>query len=138
MKKPKTVSKAKKEAWKAFSKYIRLRDCLKTKKSPYEGRCITCHKVFPTSELQAGHFIAGRNNSILLHEQLVSAQCRRCNIFLNGNLIEYYPVMLRKYGKKKIDEWKKLSNQSVQYKVVDWEDKKGYYESEYAKLLKKY
>lgn len=135
-KKQKTVSKTKDEAWKEFSKYIRLRDCLETTKSFYEGRCITCGKLFNFKQLQAGHFVPGRTNAILFNEDCVHAQCYRCNISLSGNLIEYYPYMLNKYGKKKVEKLKKLSRQIVQFKVVDLERIKEYYKDKYNNLLK--
>jgi hypothetical protein len=67
------VMKAK--AWKMFSTYIRLRDCLKTTGTLDKGVCITCGKLCDFKELQAGHYIGGRGNSVLFDEKIVNGQC---------------------------------------------------------------
>ena len=76
------------KAWNMFSKYIRTRDCLATRGTVGEGVCVTCGKRYHFKELQAGHEIGGRNNSILCDEELVNAQCRGCNSYGNGKYAE--------------------------------------------------
>ena len=83
-KKPVKRSKAKERAWKAFSDWVRLRDCLATTGTRDYGICITCSERGdpswkPYKELQAGHAVGGRGNAVLFHEQLVNAQCGYCN-----------------------------------------------------------
>ena len=126
-----TLGSLKELAWKDFSKYIRLRDCLKTTGSKNSGRCITCGKVFPIEKLQAGHFLAGRNASILFHEDMVNAQCMACNVFLHGNIEEYYPIMLEKYGQSKIDEWKVLKNQTHRWTKEELKEIRQKFKDEY-------
>lgn len=121
----------KKRAWNMFSKYIRTRDCLATTKSSDMGRCVTCNKVFPFTELQAGHAIGGRYNSILFDEQLVNAQCRICNHYGNGKYGEYSLWFISKYS---LEEWEskiELSHQQVKYTISDYKD---IYEEYKAKL----
>ena len=67
----KSLSKIKKKVWQEFSKYIRLRD------SDSNGNCscITCGVVKPYKEMQAGHLLDGRTNSILFDEEIVYSQC---------------------------------------------------------------
>ncbi len=96
--KPKTVSKLKKEAWDLFSKYIRLRDCLKTTGCSSFGLCITCGKRLHFKLLQAGHFIPGRHNANLFSEEGTHAQCYNCNINLRGNTLVYRRKIIELYG----------------------------------------
>ena len=111
----------KKLAWKAFSRYIRLRDCLESTGDPNWGICCTCKQKTEFNGLQAGHFIGGRGNSILLHEECVHAQCMRCNIWLKGNLVEYYIFMLNRYGQEKINELRILAKQPKPMAKYEWE-----------------
>ena len=98
MSKVKTVQTFKHTVWLDFSKYIRLRDCLKTTGTPYYGKCITCGKTFSFIQLQAGHFIGGRHPSNLFSEKGVNAQCTRCNKWLYGNPLEYRRKIIEMYG----------------------------------------
>ena len=76
-------------AWRVFSKYVRLRDCLKTTGTLTHGKCITCGKLLSISFCDAGHFVSRRYNSTLFDEKNCHIECRYCNRFLNGNLLEY-------------------------------------------------
>lgn len=69
------ITKLKKTAWQEFSKWIRLRDCVKTTGDTESGVCITCGKLIPFKQSQAGHFIAGRTNAVLFDEDIVHLQC---------------------------------------------------------------
>ena len=104
-KRSKSISQLKKEAWKLFSEWIRRRD------ADWRGYvpCITCKKIFHYKKLQAGHFIPGRHNAILFHEELVHPQCYHCNVGLRGNPREYDRFMREKYGDKKVAEFDKLT-----------------------------
>ena len=116
MKKKKKInySKAKREAWKIFSLYIRTRDSHNG-----EVECFTCNFIFPIKQIQAGHFIPGRRNSLLFNETNCHPQCMQCNVYKKGNLIEYYPRMVEKYGLDVIEKLKDLNYQITQYKVAD-------------------
>jgi len=61
-------------AWRNFARYIKLRDAINTTGDIYYARCITCGEVKPIEEMDAGHGIPGRMNSILFNEDLVSCQ----------------------------------------------------------------
>lgn len=113
-KKP-SITALKRKANTIFSHYIRRRDCLENEDTGEYGKCCSCGAVLPYSQLECGHFVPGRHNSVLYDERNAHAQCRRCNIFLNGNLIEYYPFMQKKYGQEVIDELKRLSKQPKQF-----------------------
>lgn len=69
------LKKWKKKAWQAFSAYIRRRE------ADDNGmvRCCTCGTVKNWREVDAGHFVPGRNNSVLYDTRIVWAQCKSCN-----------------------------------------------------------
>lgn len=122
-------SKAKERAWKAFSDYIRLRDCLETTGSREYGICITCSErgdntFKPYKDLQAGHAVGGRGNAVLFHEQLVNAQCGYCNrkppMGLGGDYGNYAITLIKRYGLEQVEEWQKLRHDtSVKYSIAD-------------------
>jgi hypothetical protein len=119
-KKEKSLTYYKNRAWKVFSNYIRTRDCIATTGNLRRGKCVTCNKEFPFEELQAGHAIGGRNNSILFDEELVNAQCRGCNGFGNGKYAEYSLWFINRYGLEKWEEKIRLSKTAVKYTKEDY------------------
>lgn len=133
--KRKGVSYYKNKAWKEFSRYVRFRDCLATTGTFTNGRCVTCGKLFPFEELQAGHGIGKRNNSILLDEQLVNAQCRSCNFYGNGEYAKYSVWFIKKYGLELWEEKVRISKQVVSYKSFYWEEKYLEYKDKVEQLL---
>lgn len=133
MPKKKNKSYYKNKAWRMFSKYIRTRDCIKTTGFLDQGKCVTCNKFFPFSELQAGHAIGGRNNSILFDEKLVNAQCRSCNHYGNGKYGDYSVWFINEYG---IKEWEKKVELSNKVDVeLDYDLIYEKYKEKYEKLL---
>ena len=100
LKKVKQPSKktVKSNAWRWFSKYIRLRDALKTTGTTTHVKCITCGKLLLITFCDAGHFVSRRYNATLFDERNVHTQCRYCNRFLDGNLLEYRRQLIKIYG----------------------------------------
>ncbi len=90
--------------WPVFSRFIRLRDCLKTTGTFTQGMCVTCGRTYPMGQLQAGHFIPGRTDAVLFDERGVHAQCYRCNCRLQGMWHKYYRFMQEEYGQEVIEE----------------------------------
>ena len=115
--KEKKLSYYKDRAWKAFSEYIRTRDS----KAGF-AKCATCEKVDEWRYLQAGHFVAGRNNSILFREDNCHAQCVGCNFFGKNSKSygKYFEFMKYHYGLERIDELMALSNRIVKYTQEDY------------------
>lgn len=72
---------------------------------------MTCGRQYPISKLQAGHFLPGRNDTVLFDEEAVHAQCYRCNIVLSGMWPAYYRVMQERHGQDwiedRIEEWQR-------------------------------
>lgn len=139
-KKPETISSLKKEAWSWFSKYIRLRDCLKTTGTKEWGVCITCGKTVPFSggaynSLQAGHFVDGRRKEYLFDERIVNGQCGVCNIAKGGNKDSYTLVMIKKYGHKYVEEVLQMKKSSLASTEVWTKDELRAIRDEYKELF---
>jgi len=127
MKKKKlTLTKTKKKAWKQFSLYIRLRDSLKTIGNTTQCKCISCGAIKDTTGvgcIHAGHFIGGRYNAVLFHEELVHGQCYHCNVGLKGNWVPYERAMIKLYGREHVEELKLLGYKTknhIKYTVNDY------------------
>lgn len=140
MGKKKTVRQiAKDKAWESFSRYIRTRDCLRFTGNPEEGVCVTCKREYPFKQLQAGHFIQGRGNSVLFDERIVYSQCGGCNMNppygKGGNHVEYFRFMLDEWGLEKIDEFRALKHDTVIYKPFHFLDIAEEYKKKTEDLL---
>ena len=121
------------KAWKAFSDFIRLRDCLKTTGTREYCICVTCKKRTSYKNIQAGHAIRGRSNSILLHPDIVHGQCSGCNIM--GEYAQYSLFMVATYGLEKWEEFVMLSKKIVQIKKYQWEEETLKYKEELQRLI---
>lgn len=138
-----TVTRAKEDAWKAFSRYIRLRDSLRYNHSTEFGPCYTCKKIYPNwrvGGLQAGHFIPGRRNAYLFDERGVHSQCNVCNKHLKGNWPNYMFYMECEYGPQVVKELRELytSGQALQRKVYEYQALEMQYKALYDALIKKH
>jgi len=91
------------------------------------GICVTCGGEFPYEKLQAGHFIAGRNNAVLFQEQGVHAQCVGCNYFGNGQHQRYYAFMKDRYGQDTIDALEREANQHRKFTVSELKEMEKMY-----------
>ena len=76
-----------------FSRYIKLRD-----KQGGEGRCYTCWKWFPISELDAGHFRKRHHQNTRYDETNVQLQCKQCNRFEDGRPYEFGKKLNADFG----------------------------------------
>ena len=101
-------SSAKQTAWKNFSDFIRLRDCLKTTGSADYCKCVTCGRIVPYEQIQAGHAIAGRTNGILFDEEIVRGQCVDCNCNGGGETQAFKRVLVEEHG----ETWYQLKVQA--------------------------
>jgi DNA-directed RNA polymerase subunit N (RpoN/RPB10) len=117
----KTSNVKKDTAWKYFAKYIRIRDALKTTGTDTHARCITCGKIELIENIDAGHAMPGRANSILFSEELCNAQCHSCNRFNGGEYQMYKRVLIERYGQRWWDYWEYMKSQHVEYTQFDYE-----------------
>ena len=141
MAKPMTTTKAKKKAWEAFSKYVRLRDAIKTTGTLTTLACVTCNKRYPAFGVgcaQAGHFIPGRGNSVLIDEDFVHGQCYHCNVHLAGNWVEYERAMIKMWGKDKVEEAKRKKGEVKPMKIWEWQSLETLYKLKYDRLISTY
>ena len=122
-----TLSSMKKKIWTVFSKYIRVRDCLKTTGCTSWGLCITCGKRYHIKLLQAGHFIPGRHNAVLFSEKGVNAQCYNCNINLRGNSLEYRRQIIKLYGEGFDEVLEEESHETKKYTMDELAELYDYY-----------
>jgi hypothetical protein len=96
-----TTPKLKIKAQNVFNAYIRKRD---------EGMgCISCGSY---NQIQAGHFYsAGNHNNLRFDIHNVNSQCKKCNYFLSGNLLEYRKNLIVKIGLEAVEKLDMLSSQ---------------------------
>ena len=125
----------KEKAWKVFSIYIKMKDA--DLMGDGMVTCCTCGQRlhWADKKMQAGHFLDGRSNSILFAEKCVHPQCSSCNVFKNGNKVEYYEFMLETYGKATIASLRKLKLQTVKFTLEDLTEIKEKYEEKIRGLL---
>jgi len=126
--------KAKARAWRMFSDYIRLRDCLFTTGTSYECACVTCGRRKPYAEIDAGHFIPGRRNAVLFCDFGTNGQCRHCNRYLDGDYAKYKSVMVSRHGAERIENYEILAKVPKYMSETDFNNVHNYYKAELAKL----
>jgi len=132
--KERTKKSAKKRAWQAFSRYIRLRDCLATTKTLTHGKCFTCGRLHPIDELQAGHFVAGRTNSVLFDELGVRAQDARCNIFRGGEPLLFRRRLVDELGENIVRSLEDKKWRPKTYSMIEFDSLYHYYTKKIAEL----
>ena len=101
-------------AWKAFSRFIRLRD--------KDLGCISCGT---TNDViyAAGHFRSrGAIPALMFHEDNVHKQCNKyCNESLSGNYRSYKPALIKKIGIERV-EWLEGHHEPKKYTAKDYVD----------------
>ena len=132
--KRKTLAQVKKELWKIFSIYIRMRDCFQTTGSTEFGLCFTCQKRYHFKMMQAGHFISGRHSANLFSETGVHTQCYNCNINLKGNTLEYRRQIIKLYGEGADERLEEEARAVKKFSVGELEEMLEYYKTKIVKL----
>ena len=91
-----------KKAQEKFNAHIRERD--------KELGCISCS----TGKVeQAGHYHSQGHHSALRFDELnTNGQCKRCNMFLHGNLIKYRQGLVDRYGEQRVIELEESANRN--------------------------
>lgn len=120
-----TLTQAKKRAWRAFSKYIRI-------SAAVEGlvTCYTCDTKHPWEESQAGHWIEGHSNAVYINEEYVRPQCRACNLFRGGNQGEFRDRLRKEIGNEEVDRLILESHDTVKLTVQDYLEFEKWYLSQ--------
>jgi len=124
-----TVPNWTKKAQKAFNAYIRARD----ESQP----CISCGKVNPPYMGVGGQWDCGHYRSVgscpeLRFEELnAHRQCKHCNSFLSGNVVEYRINLINRIGIDKL-EWIEGNHELNRYRVPELKE----IEKKFKKKLK--
>ena len=119
----------KKNLDKLFSEYIRL-------KESKDGmcRCCSCGKVEDWTLMDAGHYVSRRILILRYDEKNVHSQCRYCNRFLEGNRNGYALYMLKKYGKKYLEELEEVRHKTLKMTQDDYLELIYFYKQKLKKL----
>ena len=122
MPKKRTLKRAKQKAWGACSKYVRHRDSR-------NGicTCYTCGVSKPVAEMQAGHAIQGRGNSILFETDAIRPQCASCNVWQGGRLDVFIPKLLDEIGRSRYDELLALKGKPRKFTIEELKELEGYF-----------
>ena len=88
-----SLPQLKKKVQRAVNKYVRERD----KGKP----CISCGRKVETGD--CGHYVAQGSSGYLRYNlNNCNLQCRSCNRYKHGNLIEYRHGLIKKIGERKV------------------------------------
>jgi len=118
--------RAKRQAWDYLSKALRL-------EAADDGgycTCVTCETVHHWKEMDAGHWIGGRRESILFEEDAIHCQCLKCNRYHHGNPFgvtgkqrsvdaAYNTYMFDHYGQDRMDELLKRNQKSKTHMLAE-------------------
>lgn len=114
-----------------FSLYIRLRDS----NNGY-FRCISCGRILPYEQADAGHYVNRQHMSLRYDEKNVNAQCRHCNRFLEGNMQDYRQGLIKKYSEKAVILLEYEKHQTRHYSPFELEILITHYKEEIKKIEK--
>ena len=64
-------------------------------------RCISCGKIKPIEQADAGHYHSRRHMSTRFDEDNVNAECRFCNRFSADHIIGYRENLIKKIGEQR-------------------------------------
>ena len=118
----KTLSNLKKDLWKVFALYIKMKYSTDYKQT----RCFTCDMplTIGTSNCQAGHYYTKKGYPALyFNENNVRPQCYHCNINLSGNTVIFGERLEAEIGKQQMEHLKIIRHNSIKLMRSDYEDK---------------
>lgn len=116
-----SVSSLKKKADKYFSLYVRYRDG-ESKRGEWLVPCITCGIEKPLKQMQAGHFVSRKVNSLRYEEENVNAQCYSCNVMGYGQQYAYAKELDLKYGDGKAEELHNRRHETHKFSIPELEE----------------
>ena len=123
-KKKKNRASLEKKLWSIFSRFIRIRDAVKTTGGSEYLNCITCGKSVQIagSDCNAGHFQTRAHKATKFDEQNVHGQCVSCNKYHSGEQFIHGQKIVLMYGQEALDRILSLKYESRQYKVYELEE----------------
>lgn len=96
---------------KVFNQWVR--------ESQKGSKCISCDNPYPSD---AGHYRSrGAHPELRFHPDNVHLQCRKCNGYWGGNLIEYRKGLIKKIGVEKV-EWLEGSHEPLKLSIPEIKD----------------
>lgn len=127
------------QTWKAFSKYIRARDAIRTTGTLARVVCFTCGNELETAASQAGHIISRSYSNALLNPNVVFAQCTHCNYAREGNHVLGFLNLVELVGYEKAQRivYSSMIPKSPSYTQLDLEDMEDSYWQAYE-ILEQY
>lgn len=132
--KKKTTSRRKpdlvKRLDKVFALYIRLRDVMP---SGY-GKCISCGRIKPFSELDCGHFHGRTHMGTRFEEDNCHAECSFCNRMSSDHLIKYRDNLIQKIGIGRYERLNLLASSPKHWMDFELQEKIDYYRKEVKRL----
>ena len=130
------ITKAKKRAWDAFSRYIRLRSALETTGTLSHAKCCTCGTYKEVKYMDCGHFIKRQHQAVRFSEMNCHTQCKRCNNFEQGSDTKYRLFLVDKYGEIKVLLLESEAKRTVKRSKFDLGQIAFYYKTEATRLAK--
>lgn len=110
---------------KVFSLYIRLRDSAMYGHKYF--RCISCGKVKPFEQADAGHYMSRKHMATRFSEMNVHAECRSCNRFSADHLAGFRRSLVAMYGEDKVVMLEYTASQTVRLSDFELEQMLKYY-----------
>jgi len=132
--KRKSVAKLKKEVNDLVSKYVRLRDCLRTTGTLDYCNCITCSRLLHRKEAHAGHFIGRGHSATFFDETNIHAQCPQCNIYRGGEILKYRREIIRLYGEGYDVKLEEKAMETKKFTIPELEGMKREYQKKIKEL----
>ncbi len=124
-KKPKAKKKSYwvKKLDEVFSRYIRQ------KYADEFGmvRCFTCDSKKHWEEMQNGHYISRGHMATRWDEENCRVQDAACNVFKNGNYVEYSHRLLKEIGEEGLDALMAKKKEIKQWSIKEIQEKIDYY-----------
>lgn len=114
---------------KAFSIYIRRRDC-----RDGTGRCISCGRAITFSTCDAGHYIPRAHTVTRWNIYNVNAQCRECNRMKDGNQAGYRLGLIGRYGLPVVENLERERHTTVKLTDNDYKTLTKFFNQQTAKL----
>lgn len=127
--KPKGVAKLKKDLWKQFALWTKL-------KYSDDGRwcsCYTCGNPLEigTSGCQAGHWLPKGGYSVhYFNPDNVRPQCYRCNVNLGGNAAVFERALREEIGEDLVEDMYHIRHAKVKRTITWYQEQIEHYKAE--------
>ncbi len=113
------IKTLKNKLWKLTSEYVRRKDA----DDLGMVKCYTCSRIFHYKEVDAGHGIPGRSNSVLFDLNLIRCQCRLCNRFEHGQQWIFGQKLDIEYGEGFFEQALRNARSPVKLYISDYDER---------------